>query len=195
MSDFDPDEIHEHIFGNSASSNPSYRATFRRGQLTVLPFFQSMVVMGPSTGHFRSREKAGAVIADLTSHSGSPGDELSVAYRARGRHLAEAEARIVEWAASVGFHRLWFPDRLVELAATAGGDDVASVKCTTCGQAWSDGGNQFWEMIVQQHAFPTFCPLCGADLPQWRLKDKRDPIRNHGHAWATEDAHSSTASS
>ncbi len=179
MDEFNADEIFEHFFGGGDEApQPKYRATYRKKRLTVVPFFPSMIVNGPSSGWFQAREKAGTVIADLSSHESGAGDELSIIYRAAGRNRDLAQLAIAEWAASVGYRRLWHPEGFAELQATVSDEDRASVKCTTCGQAWSDGGSTFWQMVHGQHGFPTFCPLCGGDLPQWRIAEWRDPVRS-----------------
>lgn len=174
----DPDEIFESLFGEGdGEPQPKYRATYRKKRLMIMPFFPSMIVMGPSSGWFRKREQAATVIADLTAHESASGPELSITYYAARRNRPAAELAIAEWAASVGYRRLWLPDGLLELEAIVSDEDRASVKCTTCGHTWSDGGSQFWSMVFEQRAFPIFCPLCGGDLPQWRLEEWRDPVR------------------
>jgi hypothetical protein len=91
VDDFDIDDVMDELFGeNEPEASPNYRATYRKKQLTVVPFFPSMIVTGPSSGWFRNREKAGAVIADLTKHSGADGDEVALSYRAAGRHREAA---------------------------------------------------------------------------------------------------------
>ena len=50
---------------------PTYRATYRRGRLTVLRWWAGLVDNGPAATFFAHRERAGAVIADLTVHEDS----------------------------------------------------------------------------------------------------------------------------
>ena len=190
MDEFNPDEIFEHLFGdNENAPQPKYRATYRKKRLTVVPFFHSMIVNGPASGWFRHREKAGTVIADLIADETEGRDELSITYRSAGRNRDAAQLAIAEWAASVGYKRLWHPDGFVELQATVSDEDRASVKCTTCGQGWSDTGSSFWTMVHGQRGFPTFCPLCGGDLPQWRIAEWRDPVRSALDTRAADGQH------
>ena len=151
-------------------AEPTYRATYRRDRLTVLRWWAGLVDNGPATTFFAHRERAGAVIADLTVHEDSDGNQLAVVYRSAGRVLAGAEEAIKMWAEAVGFTRVWFPDYVVELEPVAGPSDKASVKCGTCGQSWSASGQSFWSGVVEGKGFPAFCPLCGGDLPAWRVE-------------------------
>jgi hypothetical protein len=180
MDEFDDDEIEEAIDEvlTEMETQPKYRATYRGKRLTVVPFFSNLVERGPAFEWFQKRERAGTVIADLTEHESVGGDELSITYRTAGRNRQAAELALAEWAATVGYRRLWLADGLLELEAIASDEDTASVKCMTCGHVWSDSGQQFWSMVVGQHAFPWTCTMCGCDMPQWRLDEVRNPVKS-----------------
>ena len=149
--------------------DPTFRATYRNGRLTVLRWWNMLIDNGPSSMFFAQRERAGTVIADLTCHQDADGMQLAVAVRSGGRNVAEAEEEIVDWAAAVGFQRVWLSDRFVEIDPEVSPHHCASVKCPTCGQKWSGAGNSFWAGVRGETNFPLFCPLCGGDLPAWRV--------------------------
>jgi hypothetical protein len=180
MSDIDWDEIWEAFQPPEPppDPDPDFRATYRARRLTVVRWFPGLADIGPPASFFRQREKAGTAIADLTVHESKLGDELSLTFKSAGRNRLAAERAIAGWAALVGFRRVWYYNRLVEIEPSVGPNDTAAVTCTTCGQLWSDEGQRFWSMVIRAHAFPSFCPLCGADLPVWKIDGRRNPVMN-----------------
>ena len=188
MDFFDFADFMDELSREPEDPDPDFRATYRARRLTVMRWWPGLTVMGPPSSFFRQRQKAGTVIADLTQHEGKLGAELSITFRSAGRNRLSAEKAIAEWAASVGFKRLWLGHSLIELEATVGPNDTASVTCPTCGQLWSDEGYVFWSMVVSQRSFPSYCPLCGGDLPQWRVEGRRNPVRNVlGAGWEARE--------
>ncbi len=82
------------------------------------------------------------------------------------------------WAREVGYRRVWLPDDVVELPGPAPVEEVADVRCTGCRGVLCDTGEHFWEHVRASGRFPTACPLCGCDLPQWRVRVRQtDGVR------------------
>lgn len=157
---------------------PDFRVTYRRGRLQLINFFGTMADDGPAISFFAQRARSAVTIADLTRHQNEDGPEdLSVVYRARGRNHEAAQEAITDWAETVGFGRVWFPDYVVALEPRLGTANVARVKCPNCVQSWSAGGCSFWLTVWRAKRFPNICPLCGGDLPQWAVDDEG---RNRG---------------
>ena len=77
-----------------------------------------------------------------------------------------ARAALVRHARDAGYRRLWLPDDVVELPAWRPGR--ATTRCTGCRATLTDGEPGFWATVRSSGCFPTVCPLCGSDLPQWR---------------------------
>ncbi len=170
----DDDDIEfENPFGGEpelVATDPDFRATFRRGRLQVIHHFTTMADNGPVTSLFGERARKGVTIADLSRHSSEDApDELSVVFRSRGRVGSDAEEAITEWAAAVGYARVWFPDYMVEVEPTLRASNIARVRCPNCAQGWSAGGRSFWVCVWRAKCFPNICTLCGGDLPQWTI--------------------------
>jgi hypothetical protein len=106
-------------------------------------------------------------VADLTTSGDPPRRELVVRFLARGGG-ARAERTLARWAAATGHSRLWLPDRVVPLSPPERFDQ-ARTTCSNCGVEWREGDPEFWANVQQSGSFPTYCLLCGGDLPQWTL--------------------------
>jgi hypothetical protein len=127
---------------------------------------------GPLGSLLRARERAAVAIADLTLH-GEDSEELLVRFHAAGRMRDEAERVLLEWASRVGYRRVWFPDRMVEIEPSPEQIGRASVRCPTCRAGWADSSPEFWLSVRKQGAFPMWCALCGCELPQWTVSADR----------------------
>lgn len=92
--------------------SPTWRATIRRGKLMLTDWAPFLVGPGPLGSLLQGRERAGITIADLTLHGGAA-DEVSVRYWVTGTGREEADQRLTDWAAAVGYKRIWLPDGLV----------------------------------------------------------------------------------
>jgi hypothetical protein len=113
-------------------------------------------------------------IADLTILR----DDDELAPEALVRFLAGdsagARAVIVDWAGVVGYRRVWFSDELVELPGPVEG--VADTRCSGCAARFVDAEPGFWAHVRTAGRFPAMCPLCGGDLPQWRVREARPAL-------------------
>lgn len=167
--DFDFDDI---LGGEDEPESPTYRATIRKGRLMVTGWAPWMARGGPLGSLLRARERAEVVIADLTIH-GEDDKELSVRFHAAGGKRDEAERVLLEWASRVGYRRVWFPDRMIEIEPSPEQIGRASVRCPTCRAQWTDSSPDFWLSVRKQGAFPMWCALCGCELPQWSVRADR----------------------
>lgn len=93
-------------------------------------------------------------------------DELVVERVADAPWGAEHAHTLLQWAATVGYRRVWLPDRPVDLDASAA-VRRAFVTCPTCGLRWEDDSPEFWESVLEAGHFPGYCLGCGGSLPEW----------------------------
>jgi hypothetical protein len=141
---------------------PAFRATIAGDRVTVIGHMPFMLG-GPVAGAaFREREAEGVTLADVAVE----GDELIVDLLAHGGG-ERAERALERWAALAGYRRIWFPGRVVALDAAAPGQ--AEVRCPGCGHRWAEHRPQFWLAVREAGQFPSYCLLCGHDLPQWEV--------------------------
>jgi len=146
--------------------SPDFRAVVRRdGTIRLVDWGPWMARGGPLQVVLESRARSGIAIADLTvvRDSENVAIELIVSF-ACGGIPAHREA-LLEWAARIGYRRLWFPGDVVDLDPAPGGG--AETRCSACRARLVDSGTSFWEFVRHRGAFPTACVLCGSDLPQW----------------------------
>ena len=150
---------------------PTFRATIVRGRMTLLHWHPGLMApWGPRSVHFRSRDRAGVTIADLTVHREAEERPELLVRLLCGEDRPDAKEVIVPWAAALGYRRVWLPDLVVTLeddAAALGSS--ASTRCTACRARWEDSTVEFWKSVRSWGIFPLSCPLCGSDLPQWEV--------------------------
>lgn len=156
---------------NMGIPQPTFRATVSEGRIRLVGSSLNLSEADEPLGTmFDEVERAGVTIADL-SHSvdqgSDTGPELTVTFLAEGD--PRAEETLVEWAALIGYQRVWFPDRVAMVDPGPPFRRKARVRCPACRHGWSGRGRQFWLAVRQRRAFPVICPLCGGDLPQWKL--------------------------
>ena len=164
--DFELDEFDEEMSLDDVDGLPDFRASIRDGRLTLVGWYKQLFIAGPS------RQLAAALdpdvsLVDMWVSGQGPEQEVTIAFRADGDRDA-AERTLTEWARVVGYRRLWLPDRVEELdglPALA----PARTKCSACETSWAEESPDFWKIVVQAGHFPAICPLCGGDLPQWRV--------------------------
>ena len=146
-------------------SDPDYRVTVLGARLTVVHWMEHLHVSPIHRAMLREREAAGVTMADLTVMGVAGERELVVRFLARGGGR-DAERVLMRWAAATGHRRLWLPERIVALRAPERFGEVAAT-CPTCGASWREQDPQFWAGVHSVGRFPTYCLLCGGDLPQW----------------------------
>ena len=124
---------------------------------------------GPGEDHFRRRQRAGVVVADLQILRDEDPWELIVGSQA-ANSTTRLAARCSTWAGALGYGRVWMPDMVTEPEVDferVGGS--ASTRCPSCRSRWENTALQFWETVRGMGHFPLTCPLCGAPMPQWTV--------------------------
>ena len=147
--------------------HPDFRLTIRRESVLAIDWHPWLTSGGPMTAMLHARGRAGVAIADVTVvHD----DEVAV--EAIVRFLTgdspRARVAITRWATEVGYRRLWLPGDVVALPGPA--EAFAETRCNGCAVRLCDEGPEFWDHVREVGRFPVSCPLCGADLPQWRVR-------------------------
>ncbi len=178
MDDFD--ETTEELGDEDAVPDdpPTYRATIlpRTGRVSLTGWAPWLARGGALGKLLRERERAGVAIADL-SVTGADSDEVIARFYSDGGALSASEDALVEWASHVGYRRLWLSDRMVALDPAPEQIGHATVRCPTCRAGWADANPEFWLMVREQGEFPRWCPVCGFELPQWRVGPQRPSAR------------------
>jgi hypothetical protein len=146
---------------------PDYRLCVRRDTVRAIDWSPWLAAGGPMAMLLAARGRAGVAIADVTVVR--DGDLVTEAIvRFLTGDGPRPRAAIAAWARDVGYRRLWLPDDLVELPGPVEG--LAETRCTGCAARFADGAPGFWAGVRASGRFPAMCPLCGGDLPQWRVK-------------------------
>ncbi len=143
---------------------PDFRATIARGSVRLVDWTPWLATSGPLNTLLQERGRAGVAIADLdVIREDDEATELVVRFLAGDRPAARAALR--RHARDAGYRRLWLPDQVLDLPAWRPGR--ASTRCSGCRATLTDGEPGFWAAVRSSGCFPTVCPLCGSDLPQW----------------------------
>ena len=144
---------------------PDFRATIARGRVRLVDWTPWLATSGPLNTLLQERGRAGVAILDLDVIR-EDGQSIELVARFLAGDRPPARAALVRHARDAGYRRLWLPDDVVELPAWRPGR--ASTCCTGCRATLTDGEPAFWATVRSSGCFPTICPLCGSDLPQWR---------------------------
>ena len=148
---------------------PWCRATIAQDTVTLNPWTPQLIRGGPASMTLERLAGAEVALADLTAE-GDPGDEeLFVRYVPRSPRTERSDAALLAWAATVGYRRVWMPERVVDLDPGAEPIGLAETTCRCCRLLWRDDSDDFWHGVRQAGAFPGFCMACGASLPEWRV--------------------------
>jgi hypothetical protein len=141
------------------------RATIARGELTLNPPLRGTIRGGPASMTLARLD--GVVLVDLR-HAGEDDEELVATPPPNAPPIGRAARRVlIDWAALVGYRRVWLPDAVVDLEPPPP-VGTATVRCPTCASVWSDGSEGFWAAVRRNGHFPGYCPACGGSLPEWK---------------------------
>jgi hypothetical protein len=146
------------------------RATIAAGRITLNPPLHGTITGGPASMTLARLD--GVVLVDLR-HAGEDDEELVATVPPNAPPITTAARRtLADWAAVVGYRRLWLPDRVLELEPPDA-LGTAEVRCPTCTATWADGSPRFWATVRANGHFPGYCPACGGSLPEWRTAARR----------------------
>jgi hypothetical protein len=159
MDDFDDDD--------ESIDFPTCRATIRDGSITLNSWNPFLIRGGPIAGMLDGLADRGVVLADLHVLEDGSVRELIVDYVPAGSGSEESDEALIRWAVTVGYRRVWLPDRVVEQPDALPPVGEARVTCPTCGTRWRDTEPEFWELVRSSGCFPASCPACGGSLPEW----------------------------
>ncbi len=164
----------------AAAETPWCRATIAGGAVTLNPWNPRLIRGGPPA-MVLERLGGDVAIADLFA-AGEEGEEIVVRFVSRSPRPEVAVEALLAWARTVGYRRVWLPDRVVDLEPERERPRVAEVVCPTCGLEWRDDAPEFWCRVYSAGAFPGFCAACGGSLPEWRvLVSVGDRATSAGH--------------
>ena len=157
---------------------PWCRATIAGSTVTLNPWSPTLIRGGPLAMTLDRLEASGVVLVDLYA-DGEPGDEeLTVRYVSHSPRSEEAEDTLVAWAQTVGYRRIWLPDRVLDLEPAEAEVGVAETRCPTCRLEWRDDTVEFWGSVRSACAFPGYCMACGGSLPEWQVVPAEVPARS-----------------
>jgi hypothetical protein len=151
------------------ADRPFARATVTARRITLNPWHPGLINGGPAGDALR-RGRRDRVLADLTRLDDG---ELLVTFVPRDGATDAVRRLLLEWAARVGWWRVWLDDRVIDLGEQLAVSGRARVRCPTCGSRWEDERPEFWDRVRDIGWFPASCPACGGSLPEWEI-DERD---------------------
>jgi hypothetical protein len=156
------------VMHDLADRIPWARAVVRDGRVTLNDWNPRLLSRGPARAVLLRSLPEGVTVADLLSEPRADGrEELVVRWIPDGRTSSAARAAISEWAALVGYARVWFPEAVVDFAEELPGAGRVETTCPTCGATWEDESAEFWLLVRGQGFFPGHCPICNASMPEW----------------------------
>ncbi len=154
------------------SCRPEYRATITRNRLVVVGWGPWLWASGPPP-ELRGRLAGdGVALADLTVIRDPRGLAHELVVEMLCGDGPESRAALVRWAPTVGYHRVWLPDEVVDFGDKALVGGTARTRCRNCRERFAADDPDFWVTVRGMGAFPVACPLCGGDLPQWSVRGR-----------------------
>ena len=158
---------------------PFARATVTRRSITLNPWRPGLIDGGPAAAVLQRPARRDRVLADLTRIGDG---ELLVTFVPRDGANDSARRALLEWAACVGWWRVWLDDRVVDLGEQPAVIGRARVRCPTCGTRWEDERPEFWDRVRGDGWFPASCLACGGSLPEWEIDEASAAQECDAHA-------------
>ena len=160
-------------------SQPEVRATVtRNGELVMTPWSAGAARDGgPAAAQIRLRKLVG--VFDLTierAHADgiTHATDLIVSDVFVTDRVELGHRKLVEFAAHLGYKRVWFGNEVVALESALLGGTWQST-CRHCGLTWSDSTDGFWLNTRGMGYFPPVCSLCSHPIAQ--AVGEREPAK------------------
>src|SRR5436309_9710654 len=126
--------------------NPPFaRATITSRGITLNRWRTGLIDGAPAGMLLRPLARRGVVLADLVADREQR--DLMVRFVPRDAATDEARVALTQWAARVGWRRIWLDDRVVDLDSAQPALGRARAACPTCGLRWEDDRLEFWERV------------------------------------------------
>jgi hypothetical protein len=157
---------------------PDLRITINRnGTIRIVDWTPWLATNGPLYTLLDARGRAGVLIADLRILRDDEGNADELICDVLCGDSAEHRRHVCEWAAFVGYRRVWLEGEVLELEPTS--MRQARTRCTGCGVRLVDDKRGFWGFVRRRGAFPSTCSLCGSDLLQWQpARQSREAVND-----------------
>ncbi len=94
----------------------------------------------------------------------------------------------MEWAAHVGYRRVWLRSEIAEISPAPEQIGVAEVRCPTCASSWREESPEFWMAVRHSKLFPFVCSICGSEMPQWDVLEPPDDETHSARTAASVDS-------
>jgi hypothetical protein len=152
---------------------PDYRATYRDGSLTLVPFAPWFARQFGFAGHV-IREASSVGFADLEIYRGADGLELIV-WPLNEPFDDSFETAVISFARGLGYKRVWMAGAVVELDQDSELPAIeVETTCAACATIFRERQITFILNARQQGVWPCACPIDGQPLPQW--SSSQDPV-------------------
>lgn len=155
---------------DAPGEGPFLRATVTRDRIWLNLPVPGLITCGPVSMNLE-RLQGRSVLVDLRVVG--EGDELAASIPPNAPRIdRRSSSKLANWAAVVGYKRLWLPGQVIELAEP---EELlaARVECPTCGSEWADSSPSFWEMVRGCGHFPGYCSACAGSLPEWNVSPQK----------------------
>ncbi len=147
-----------------------FRATIRKGRVTLVPGEQPLVEGGALAVLTRAAIPSDVSLANLTIDEDEDADEREVYVEFLANDNSYARRTLKRWVTATGHLRAWFADEVFEPDGLPPARREASTSCGCCGLEMRDGSEKFWDMVLDCGFFPPYCFACGVSVPQWMPK-------------------------
>lgn len=109
----------------------------------------------------------GTSVADLWVSESPSGREIIVRWLSEPEDPGCCPRPLRDWAACLGYRRLWPPEGAPLELDRADAPTAAPVRCDWCRWRPRTPELDHWQRMQSIGYFPPTCPRCGGQLPQW----------------------------
>ena len=155
--------------------HPGFRATIDGDRLLVTPWTPMLQQISEAEAERIAGD--GTAMADLWIGDSATGREIIVRWLAEPEDSSSCPDPLRDWAACLGYRRIWPPEGAPLELDRAEAPTAAPVRCEWCGWRPRIPELHQWGRLQSMGYFPPACPRCGGQLPQWvgELVDPEQP--------------------